>query len=459
MRAEDVERDVLSRIKPGPEEIERALAVAEKIKEGLLEAAREMGLDVDVMLVGSLAKGTFMRGVDIDVFILFPPETPRDVLEKSGLEMARRAIGMGEERYAEHPYLHGEVDGFEIDIVPCYRIPSPSFLKSAVDRTPFHTRFVIDHLREDRRDDVLLLKQFMKGVGVYGAEAKVGGFSGYLVELLVIKYGSFHGVLEAAAKEWRPGTKIEIQGGGARFEDPLVFIDPVDPKRNVASPVSLESLGRFMAAAMDYLKSPDIRFFFPNPPPTVNTDQAMDFLSERGTGALLVLIERPDVVDDTLYPQVNRARRNIPGRLEEEGFPVIHTHRFVTEKWVGFLFELGRERRERVKKHHGPPVWSHPHAERFVEKWRESDGGGEKNSWGEPYTEAGRWVVEIPQHVEAARVVKKRAREWGLGKHLSQHVEEGRFVVLAGRDAVDMVFRESPVDLALFVDRRPPWRR
>ena len=32
----------------------------------------------------------------------------------------------------------------------------------------------------------------MQGIGVYGAEIKVGGFSGYLCELLVMKYGGFH---------------------------------------------------------------------------------------------------------------------------------------------------------------------------------------------------------------------------------------------------------------------------
>jgi tRNA nucleotidyltransferase (CCA-adding enzyme) len=37
----------------------------------------------------------------------------------------------------------------------------------------------------------------MKGTGVYGAEAKVEGFSGYLTELLVINYGSFPKALEA----------------------------------------------------------------------------------------------------------------------------------------------------------------------------------------------------------------------------------------------------------------------
>jgi len=43
------------------------------------------------------------------------------------------------------------------------------------------------------------LKQFMKGIGVYGSELRRRGFSGYLTELLVINYGSFLGVLKEAS--------------------------------------------------------------------------------------------------------------------------------------------------------------------------------------------------------------------------------------------------------------------
>ena len=66
--------------------------------------------------------------------------------------------------------------------------------------------------------DVLLLKQFLKGVGVYGSELKVGGLSGYLSELLVIRYGSFPKVLRAA-KSWRPGEFIDLEGRGNRAHE------------------------------------------------------------------------------------------------------------------------------------------------------------------------------------------------------------------------------------------------
>jgi tRNA adenylyltransferase (EC 2.7.7.25) len=54
---------------------------------------------------------------------------------------------------------------------------------------------VISNLHREQKDEVRLLKKFMKGIGVYGAEIKVKGFSGYVAELLVYFYDSFRNVL------------------------------------------------------------------------------------------------------------------------------------------------------------------------------------------------------------------------------------------------------------------------
>ena len=51
----------------------------------------------------------------------------------------------------------------------------------------------------------------MRGVGVSGAALTVGGFSGYLCELLVILFGSFEGVLEDAAS-WGDGAVFVFEG-------------------------------------------------------------------------------------------------------------------------------------------------------------------------------------------------------------------------------------------------------
>ncbi|MDG6220763.1 MAG: nucleotidyltransferase domain-containing protein, partial [Candidatus Thermoplasmatota archaeon] len=183
MLTSDVDARVLEQIRPTPDMEKKAEELARRMSSHVVRWAKEKGLDAEPMVVGSLAKHTYMEGVDIDLFVLFPPETPREELQRLGLEIGHSIITDGEERYAEHPYVHGFVDGHEVDVVPCYRLSSTADRMSAVDRTPFHTRYVLEHLSEEQRDHVILLKRFMKGVGVYGAEASVGGFSGYLCEL------------------------------------------------------------------------------------------------------------------------------------------------------------------------------------------------------------------------------------------------------------------------------------
>ena len=167
-----------------------------------------------------------------------------------------------EEKYAEHPYVHAIIEGFDVDLVPCYLLENTSCLKSAVDRTPFHSRYILERIK-GMEDQVLLLKQFMKGVGVYGSELKVGGFSGYLSELLVLHYGSFMGTLEGTSR-WRPGEIIDLEGGGALSHDePMVVVDPVDPRRNVAAALTLDKMLQFAASARCFRKGPSLDFFLP----------------------------------------------------------------------------------------------------------------------------------------------------------------------------------------------------
>ena len=86
------------------------------------------------------------------------------------------------EKYAEHPYINATIDDVDVDLVPCYKVDSATKIQSAVDRTPFHTRYITDKIN-GLIDDVLLLKRFTKAGGIYGSDQMTEGFSGYLCEL------------------------------------------------------------------------------------------------------------------------------------------------------------------------------------------------------------------------------------------------------------------------------------
>jgi tRNA adenylyltransferase (EC 2.7.7.25) len=192
-RIREVLETVLSKVKPTEEEEKRIISVVEKIRDLL------RGLDVEVH--GSFRKGTWLRGdTDVDLFVFFPKEVGKEFLSKEGLDTIKERLKGLEVKmaYAEHPYLIVSLDGIEVDVVPALRVGEGSEAVTAVDRTPFHTMYVTSKLDERGRDQVRLLKRFLKGVGVYGAEIKVLGFSGYVSELLTIYYGSFLEVLKGS---------------------------------------------------------------------------------------------------------------------------------------------------------------------------------------------------------------------------------------------------------------------
>ena len=116
-------------------------------------------------------------------------------------------------------------------------------------------------------------KSSWQGTGVYGAEIKVGGFSGYLCELLIMKYGSFTQTIHAFA-QYNRRVVIDIEGFYADrenelsllFPEPLVIVDPVDKGRNVASAVQPQKLYTFIGAARAFLKNPSEDFFYPPKP-------------------------------------------------------------------------------------------------------------------------------------------------------------------------------------------------
>ena len=77
-----LESDVLSEIKPSPEECEEILAKAERLRGITERYVKEKGLKAKVRFVGSVGKGTYLRNPDIDLFLLFSEDVPRDQMEK-----------------------------------------------------------------------------------------------------------------------------------------------------------------------------------------------------------------------------------------------------------------------------------------------------------------------------------------------------------------------------------------
>jgi tRNA nucleotidyltransferase (CCA-adding enzyme) len=421
------EAAVLEWIKPTAGEREQILGVAKE----LVEAIERSG-SARAMIVGSVARGTWVRGDrDLDVFMLFPPDLPREELEVQGLSLARSiARRYGDEyheKYAEHPYINTNVDGIDVDLVPCYAVESAARIQSAVDRTPFHTRYLLGRIG-GLVDDVLLTKQFAMVGGVYGSDQMTEGFSGYLCELLVLHYGGFTPLMQAASG-WRRHTVIDIEGhAGKEFDDPLVVIDPVDPCRNVAAAVSLTRMFEFVELARGYMKSPSCSFFVPIPAVSITRDEYIQALTLRETSHLAIFFQTPPCIPDVVVPQLRKSLEAISGLLERSGFLVNRSDYCMQENCCMLLLELFVDRLPVVRRHIGPPLWSTENAEKFASKYRNETFSG-------PFIEEGIYIVEIPRRFTRARelLLSGEMLETGLGKHVKQSMEKG-WTVCEGAD-------------------------
>jgi tRNA nucleotidyltransferase (CCA-adding enzyme) len=371
---EALEREVLARIAPDPALLARLAEVREHLVRRASTESNRRGIPLRRALVaGSAARGTFLHErFDIDLFLLFPPDLPRERLEHEGLRLAEAILEAPEKHYAEHPYLRGRFEGFTVEAVPGYAIEDPSHPLTAVDRTPFHQEYLAAHLASEQVDQVRLTKQFLRSLGVYGSEAKTAGFSGYLVELLIVRFGSF-GSLLAAARGWRLPVRLATPGSRPAVPDDVAMIldDPVDPHRNVATALSAESLARFILAAREFLQSPTVGAFFPEPAVPISLADAKVRVMARGTHVAVVRLPRPNLVDDILYPQLRKAERSLGTEASRLGFEVLGTSSVagVSDLWVGL--ETSSAVLPKVKVQDGPPPGL-GHAEAFLEKWNAS---------------------------------------------------------------------------------------
>ncbi|RLI08646.1 CCA tRNA nucleotidyltransferase [Candidatus Bathyarchaeota archaeon] len=469
MEPEEVCSKVLEAITPTPEEEEEVLSIARSIMDKLRSLLAEEGVEAVVRLEGSLAKGTWLRGeADVDIFVRLKPDVGRDFLKREFMRIARRATeGYKQvERYAEHPYLECWAGGVRINLVPCYDVEKGNWL-SATDRTPYHTDYVREHLPEELKGDVRLLKRFLKGIGAYGAEIKVGGFSGYLCELLIIYYGGFLEALRGSMA-WRRGTLIDLEGYYRGREDEaleffrhhLIVVDPVDPGRNVAAPVRLEKMCSFMAAAREFLSRPSEDFFFPRRPAPPGQEELKSMVRGRGTSILALRLHVGGLVPDVLWGQLHRTMRGLSGSLREQGFRVLRAGAWSDEVAEAIiLFELEASELPPVVKKVGPPVWAGEHVERFLSK-----NMADPRLVCGPYIEGDRWVVLVrrrwPDAVGflKAKLSEHGGRGIGVAPLLAQRVEEG-FELLSGEEVVRLCrgaegFREF---LAEFLRGRPTW--
>ncbi|HJU33708.1 MAG TPA: CCA tRNA nucleotidyltransferase [Nitrososphaera sp.] len=295
---------------------------------------------VEVVFGGSFAKGTWLpHHADIDIFVKIRPSVGIVKFEKMGVEIGTRALkNYGPKlRYSEHPYVEVFVKEVRVNIVPCYDVEQGRW-RSAADRSPFHTQYINSHFDKEKRTQARLLKKFLKIVGIYGAEISTEGFSGYVSEVLVLKYSSFENILRAAA-DWKERQIIAVSEYDSDFvkasTSPLVIIDPIDRRRNLGAAISPQSMAKFMLAARAFLEKPSFEFLKEN---VRYQSEARKLLSD----VLVIEFSHQNKSPDIIWGQLKRSANAITKQLELAHFEVLRSSCITDERnsaVLAFLLE------------------------------------------------------------------------------------------------------------------------
>ena len=319
---------------------ERRIAkVAQEAKTHVDSYVAQLDDVVDVVFGGSFAKGTWLPGhADIDIFVKIKPSVGIEKFEEMGREIGSEALkSYGPKlRYSDHPYVEVFVKKVRVNVVPCYDVEQGKW-QSAADRSPFHTRYISSNIDDEKRRQARLLKKFLKSVGIYGAEISTEGFSGYVSEVLVLKYSSFENLLRAAA-DWQERQIIAVSDYDSDFvrvsNSPVIIIDPVDSRRNLGTAISPESVAKFMLAARKFLEKPSLDFF-------------KEGKYRRGTikllpNVLVVEFSHEKKSPDIIWGQLKRSLSAIAKQLELAHFEVLRSSCVTDEKSsaaLAFLLE------------------------------------------------------------------------------------------------------------------------
>jgi tRNA nucleotidyltransferase (CCA-adding enzyme) len=384
---------------------------------------------------GSYAKGTWLPSkADIDIFIKFE----KSISDKKFVEISKK-IGFDSMkkfkpyvRYSEHPYVEATIKDTKVNVVPCYDVKKGQW-QSAADRSPFHTKFMLESLTGVMKDEVRLLKNFLSCNKIYGSEIAKQGISGYVTEVLVLHYGSFQNVIKSIAKL----KKNHIIGKPTKkFDTSIIIIDPVDSNRNLGAAISNENLGKFILASRAFIKKASISFF--------KLKQNHKIFKKNLENSIVIKFNYKQRSPDIIWGQVKRAASSLAVQLEIEGFKVLRHAGITDEKNEACLiFLLQSLTIEESFLRDGPDFFYESESETFIRK-------NSKNSM--MWIGSNRKILSLQKRRQnnvslfLKDLLKNHLNKSGIPKGLKEDIKKG-FKVMPAKKAVGKSIKEAIAEL------------
>ena len=256
-------KEVVQDITPTKDERAGTLKRVNAFLKELNRSLKKNRCSARAVLGGSYAKDTWLKGdYDIDVFVQFAAKHRKDNL--SNLLAKALKPWKAERVHGSRDYFRVREKQFKFEIVPVLAIKKSADAENVTDFSPLHVAWVNKNGKK-YKSDIRLFKKFCKAQGVYGAESYIRGFSGHVVDILVISAKGFMPLLRTVAG-WKPKTIIDYYHhydkkalfvlNRSKIQGPLIIIDPVQKDRNAAAALAQDKYDTLIAAAKKFLKTP-----------------------------------------------------------------------------------------------------------------------------------------------------------------------------------------------------------
>jgi len=322
---------------------------------------------------GSYAKGTWLsKDADVDIFVKFKKNTSEEKFEQISKKIGFDALKSYSPyvRYSEHPYVEAKIKDTKINVVPFYDVKLGEW-KSSADRSPFHTKFMGKSLTTKMRDEVRILKTFLKSNGIYGAEIAKQGFSGYVSEVLILNFGSFENTIKSISSI----KENQIIGKTTKkFRTSIVIIDPIDSNRNLAAAISNENVGKFILVSRGFKENPRLIFF---------KNKKSETSKNYWNNLLVIKFNFKPRSPDIIWGQIKRATTSLSTQLELGGFNVLRSKAHTDQvKNAYLLFFLESTKISNTYSKNGPEFFRENSSKSFISKnlkntelmWIKTDG-------------------------------------------------------------------------------------
>ena len=384
------------------EEQAKIKETVKEFKSKLEPVLKKSKIDANIFVGGSVGKSTNLPGLhDIDIFVRFKTDGELSEIIHDSLNSCFKKVTRLK---GSRDYFKVKLNEFEIEVIPVLYITRPNQAKNITDHSPFHVNWS-KRKSKNLVEDIKIAKQFFIGVGAYGAESWIGGFSGHVIEILTVNYGGFKKLIEGISK-WGDETFVDVEKyysnagdaisslDNAKLESPLLVIDPVDKERNAAAAVSKEKYEFLKEITTKFLKKPTLKSF------EENLITASDIEKKVKKNKLFLFSAKPEShKHDAAGAKMLNHYKKIEKMFTEHNFEIIDSGFFWDKKNDGLIWFIMNPK-ELTKKHilKGPPTYeSGVNILNFKKKY------ARKKVWREGYN----YFVEVSRkYVKSEQIVK-----------------------------------------------------